>query len=101
MRRLLENIPPDSLPFVAASTAGAAHRISVQRVIEAVIIGAITAGLSTYVTVQVLDERMKSINARIDRIEHEADRRVSAIQEDVRRIYALLVASRPAGRTER
>lgn len=98
--RLLDHLP-DSLPFVAAATGAAPIRLSAQRIIEAVIIGLISAAGSTYVTVRVLDERVQHITQRIDRIEYDADRRVQSIQEDVRRIYALMVAARPEGRTGR
>jgi hypothetical protein len=86
---LFEHLP-DSTPFIAASAA-MSPRFSLQRILEAVIIGGISAAASLYVTVAVLDERVRNINQRMDRIEQQADIRVAGIQEDLRRIYALLV----------
>jgi phosphate/sulfate permease len=92
---------PDSTPFIAAAGAVGAQRWNGQRILEAVIIAAITAGATSYAMVKVLDERTIAITDRINRIEEREERRYRELQEDLRRIYGLLVEARPSGRTGR
>lgn len=92
---------PDSTPFVLAAAGASAPRWNAQRILEAVIIAAITAIATSYSMVKVLDERTVSITDRINRIEEREERRYREIQEDLHRIYALLVESRAQGRTGR
>lgn len=90
----------ETLPFVALASATPV-KLSPQRIIEAVFIAIISAAVSTYVMVRVLDERTQELTKRMDRLESSQDTRYSAIQEDVRRIYAILVEARAQNRTAR
>jgi hypothetical protein len=92
---------PDSTPFIAAASAVGSQRWNGQRIAEAIIIAAITAGATSYAMVKVLDERTIAITDRINRIEEREERRYRELQVDLQRIYGLLVEARPASRTGR
>lgn len=95
MRNLLENIP-----FIAASTA-VAPKVSTQRIVEAVIIGLISAGMSTYITTKVLEEKASQIDRRLSRVEEKVDRQYESLQGDLRRLYGIIIEDRARGRTTR
>jgi phosphate/sulfate permease len=97
--RLLEHLQ-ENAPFVAAATA-VPVKWSTQRIVEAIIIGVIAALGSTYVTTKVLDEKVSQVEKRLSQLEDKTDRRYESLQEDLRRIYAVLVQERPQRRTER
>lgn len=74
----------DHFPFVLAAGNAAAGRINPQRIAEAVIIAALSAGATTYVMTARIDERtqmmqtsfvkaMTDINARQDRTDGHVD----------------------------
>ena len=66
---MFDNLDPSSLvPFVA--TAGKTPRLSGARIIEAIIIAAITAGGSMYVSQAVLEAKF---DAAVESINHKVD----------------------------
>ena len=66
------------LPFVL-SAGGQAPRLSITRIIEALIIAGICSGVTIYATQQVLGVRIQNIERSMDRMEH----RIEQIQRDL------------------
>jgi len=65
-----------------------------QRVLEAMIIGAGTALASSYITVRILDEKIQTISRDVDAINARELRHYETTQESIRQIYAILVEKR-------
>lgn len=97
--RMLERLA-ESAPFLLALSAPPV-KFSTQRIVEAFIIAMMTALASGYVTVKILDERTEALAKRMDRVEQAADARYGSIQEDLRRIYTILVENRQIGKAGR
>jgi hypothetical protein len=72
-----------------------------QRIAEAVIIGAMTALGSSYVTVRVLEERtsvlnedIKTVRNTVSALDTREQRHYESTQESLRQIYSLLAGRR-------
>lgn len=65
------------------------------RILEAVIISAVAALGSSYVTVKILDERVTTIAAQVAALDNREARHHESIQEALRQIYTILVRGRP------
>lgn len=76
-------------------------KLNATRIAEALVIASVTAAATGYVAVQVLDERVRTLDKRLDAVEKRAEERYGNIQEDVRRIYTILASDRPDRRTPR
>lgn len=61
------------IPFVGAMT-GSPMQWNTQRILEAVIIGIVTATITGYVSVQVIESRLAYIERDINQIKHDLDR---------------------------
>jgi hypothetical protein len=95
----------EHLPFMLGVTNVAASKINMQRIIEAVVIAAITAAASAYLTVARVEERISFIQLSeketVSLIREEQAKRESADlrqEEQMRKLTELIYASRNEGR---
>jgi len=71
---------PDSwrqLPFMLAK--GQTTKMNIQRIIEALLISGLTAGIVLWGTVQVMKSEMKALEQKVDNV----DQRVTKIYDDI------------------
>ena len=72
------------IPFML--TTGQSQKLSVQRITEAVIIAAITAGVATYAGQQVLTERLSGLRVEVQSVKQsvqEINRKVEQLRNDL------------------
>jgi len=70
----LDNLP---LPFFKAT--GQHNKMNVVRIIEALIIAGVAAGVGLFGTVQVMDSRMESLESKVDNVQIQ----VTKIHDDI------------------
>lgn len=80
--------PPDWLPFVCLITGKAVRKPMVTRIVESIILGAISAGIMLYVGEKVMENEIKNLKetAAVTRTEvlgavNRLDERVSRLQD--------------------
>lgn len=79
----------------------AAKDISGTRILEALIVAAITTLATGYIAVRILEEKTSSLSQRMDVVEKNANERYAEIRGDIRRLYELVLEDRAQGRTRR
>lgn len=78
---------PSMLPFMASAVAGAGAKLSFPRIIEAIIIAAISGGLTMWVTVSVINTELTHLKTSVNEL--KAD-----IKELRRDVYSQSLSNR-------